>query len=172
MAKKTQQQMFGKPGEKSIDLNEAISSGLVSEYSDRGAARMAGLGRTTRLDYFKEQGAGPGIFKPESFYSDVDATYTNRILKLFGAKAKRGWAQRGTKKILAEQKKRTVEMRDTGRRELGEKKAASQRVLRVSGGLLAGASSPSLGESQTTGPMLGDDTMLGQQSMLGSRRRV
>jgi hypothetical protein len=63
-------------------------------------------------------------------------------------------------------------MRDTGRRELGEKKASAQRLSRITGGLLSGASSPSLGESQTTGPMLGADSMLGQESMLGSRRRM
>jgi hypothetical protein len=160
------------PAEKSLDLQEAISKGLISKYSDPGAAAMVGLGRTSRLDYFKEQGAGEGVFKPESFYTKVDTDYTNRILSLYSAKAKRGWAQRGTKAILEEQRERTKQIKDVGGRELGEKQASAKRLARVTGGLLAGASSPSLGETQTTGPMLGDDTMLGQSSMLGSRRRM
>lgn len=54
----------------------------------------------------------------------------------------------------------------------GEKTASKKRLSRVTGGLLASASAPALGESQTTGPVLGQDTMLGVQSSLGSRRRT
>ena len=155
------------PAEKSLDLQEAISKGLISKYSDPGAG-----GGLSRLDFIRQQGAGEGIFKPESFYTKADTDYTNRVLGLYSAKAKRGWAQRGTKAILEEQKQRTQQIKDVGGRELGEKKASASRLARVTGGLLSGVKSPSLGESQTTGPMLGDDTMLGQQSMLGSRRRM
>jgi hypothetical protein len=170
MAKKNQTPApnpLGTPGERSLDLNEAVSSGLISKFSDRGAA-----GGLSRLDFITKQGAGAGIFKPESFYTKADTDYTNKLLGLYSANAKRGWAQRNTKAILKEQKERTTQMRDTGRRELGEKKASAQRLSRITGGLLSGASSPSLGESQTTGPMLGADSMLGQESMLGSRRRM
>lgn len=155
------------PAEKSLDLQEAISKGLISKYSDPGAA-----GGLSRMDFIRQQGAGEGVFKPESFYTKADTDYTNRVLGLYSAKAKRGWAQRGTKAILEEQRQRTQQIKDVGGRELGEKKAAASRVSRVTGGLLSGVKSPSLGESQTTGPMLGGDTMLGQQSMLGSRRRM
>lgn len=54
----------------------------------------------------------------------------------------------------------------------GEKTASKKRLSRVTGGLLAGANAPALGETQSTGPVLGEDTMLGQSSMLGSRRRM
>lgn len=155
------------PAEKSLDLQEAITKGLISKYSDPGAA-----GGLSRLDFIKQQGAGDGIFKPESFYTKADTDYTNKVLGLYSDKAKRGWAQRGTKAILEEQKERTQQIKDVGGRELGEKQAASKRLSRVTGGLLSGANAPSLGTTQTTGPMLGDDTMLGQSSMLGSRRRV
>lgn len=57
-------------------------------------------------------------------------------------------------------------------RQAGELSASKKRLSRVTGGLLAGSSAPSLGESQTTGPVLGADTMLGVQSSLGSRRRT
>lgn len=155
------------PAERSLDLQEAITKGLISKYSDPGAA-----GGLSRLDFIKQQGAGAGVFKPESFYTKADTDYTNKVLGLYSAKAKRGWAQRGTKAILEEQKQRTQQVKDVGGRELGEKQASAKRLARVTGGLLAGASSPSLGEIQTTGPMLGGDTMLGQSSMLGSRRRT
>jgi len=155
------------PAEKSLDLQEAITKGLISKFSDPGAA-----GGLSRMDFIRQQGAGEGIFKPESFYTKADTDYTNKVLGLYSAKAKRGWAQRGTKAILEEQKQRTQQVKDVGGRELGQKKASTARLARVTGGLLSGASSPSLGETQPSGPMLGDDTMLGQSSMLGSRRRM
>ena len=155
------------PAEKSLDLQEAITKGLISKYSDPGAA-----GGLSRMDFIRKQGAGEGIFKPESFYTKADTDYTNKVLGLYSAKAKRGWAQRGTKAILEEQKQRTQQVKDVGGRELGQKKSTASRLGRITGGLLSGSNAPSLGESQTTGPMLGDDTMLGQSSMLGSRRRM
>jgi hypothetical protein len=88
MAKKTTApapSIFGSSGERSLDLNEAINSGLISKYSDPGAAK--GL---SRLEYIQAQGAGEGIFKPESFYTKVDTDYTNQILGLYSAKAERG----------------------------------------------------------------------------------
>jgi hypothetical protein len=156
-----------KAPEKSYDLNEALSKGLLSQYSDPGAA-----GGLTRLDYLRKQGAGEGVFKPESFYTQADTDYTNRVLSLYSAKAKRGWAQRGTKAILEEQKQRTQQIKDTGGRELGEKKATSARLARVTGGLLAGAKSPNLGEVQSSGPMLGADSDLGMDATLGRRTRI
>jgi len=155
-----------KAPEKSYDLNEALSKGLLSQFSDPGAV---GIGR---LDYIRQQGAGEGVFKPESFYTQSDTDYTNRVLNYYSANAKRGWAQRGTKAILEEQKQRTQQIKDTGGRELGEKKATSARLARVTGGLLAGAKSPNLGEVQSTGPMLGADGDLGISATLGRRTRI
>ena len=158
--------------ERTLDLNEAISSGLISKYSDPVAAQAGGAGgRFSRIEFLQAQGAGEGIFKPESFYTAQDKAYTNAILKLYSAKAKRGWAQRGTKAILEEQKERTRQIRDVGRRELGEKRAALQRVARVTGGLLAGMKAPGV-DNLSAGPMLGGDSELGAESMLGRRTRI
>ena len=155
-----------KAPEKSYDLNESLSKGLLSEYSDPGAA-----GGLSRLEYIRQQGAGEGVFKPESFYTKADTDYTNRVLGLYSAKAKRGWAQRGTKAILEEQKKRTQQIKDVGGRELGEKKASAARLARVTGGLLAGAQTPGA-STISTGPQLGGDDSLGNDSMLGRRTRI
>lgn len=160
-----------KAKEKSLDLNDAIGSNLISKYSDPEAAAMAGLGSVSRLDYLKGKGAGDGIFKSESFYTDNDNAYTNSILNLYSSQATRGWAQRGTKAILEEQKNRTKTIVDTGRRELGEKKASSLRLTRATGGLLAGAASPAA-SALSKGPQLGGDDVLGIGSMLGGKRRA
>jgi hypothetical protein len=155
-----------KAPEKSYDLNEAISKGLISKFGDKGAA--GGIGR---LDYIRQQGGGEGVFKPESFYTQTDTDYTNRVLRFYSANAKRGWAQRGTKAILNEQKKRTQQIKDVGGRELGEKKASAARLARVTGGLLAGAQTPGA-STISTGPQLGGDDSLGNDSMLGRRTRI
>jgi hypothetical protein len=155
-----------KAPEKSYDLNEALSKGLLSEYSDPGAA-----GGLSRLEYIRQQGAGEGVFMPESFYTKADTDYTNRVLGLYSAKAKRGWAQRGTKAILEEQKKRTQQIKDVGGRELGEKKASAARLARVTGGLLAGVQTPGA-STISTGPQLGVDDALGNDSLLGRRTRI
>lgn len=152
--------------ERVLDLDEAINTGLISKYSDPGAA-----GGLSRLDYFAKQGAGAGVFKPESFYTQADTDYTNRVLALYSAKAKRGWAQRGTKAILEEQKQRTQQIKDVGGRQLGEKKASSARIARVTGGLLAGAKAPGI-DNLSSGPMLGAEGALGNDSMLGRRTRI
>tara|TARA_R110000787_G_scaffold284738_1_gene398797 strand:+ start:164 stop:652 length:489 start_codon:yes stop_codon:yes gene_type:complete len=157
-----------KAEERSLDLNEAMNSNLISKFSDRGAASMAGIGSVNRLQYLKAKGAGEGIFKPESFYTDTDNAYTNAILGLYGAKAKRGWAQRGTKAVLADQKNKTKETIDTGRRGLGEKKAASARLSRATGGLLAGSATPAA-SSLSKGPQLGGDDLLSNGTMLGKK---
>lgn len=155
-----------KAPEKSYDLNEALSRGLLSKYSDPGAA-----GGLSRLDYIRQQGGGEGVFKPESFYTKADTDYTNRVLGLYSAKAKRGWAQRGTKAILEEQRARTQQIKDVGGRELGEKKASAARLSRVTGGLLAGAQTPGA-STISTGPQLGVDDSLGSDSFLGRRTRI
>lgn len=157
-----------KAKERSLDLTEAINTNLISKFSDPGAASMAGLGSISRLDYLKKQGAAEGIFKPESFYTETDNAYTNAILNLYSDKAKRGWAQRGTKAILEEQKGRTKEIGDTGRRQLGEKKASSARLARATGGLLAGSATPQA-SALSKGPQLGGDDMLSNSTMLGKK---
>jgi hypothetical protein len=158
--------------EKVFDLNEAINKGLISKFSDPGAAAAGGAGGAySRIDYFKAKGAGEGVFKPESFYTQTDTAYTNALLNLYSAKAKRGWAQRGTKAILEEQKQRTQQIKDVGRRELGEKQASAKRIARVTGGLLAGAQAPAL-DNLSTGPMLGAESGLGTESTLGRRTRI
>jgi len=157
--------------ERSLDLNEAMNSNLISKFSDRAAASMAGIGSVDRLDYLKAQGAGEGIFKSESFYTDTDNAYTDAILGLYGKKAKRGWAQRGTKAILEDQTNKTKDIVDTGRRELGEKKAASSRLGRATGGLLAGSASPDASKL-SKGPQLGGDDVLSIGAMLGGKRKT
>lgn len=152
--------------EVSYDLNEAITRGLLSSYSDPGAA-----GGLSRIDYIKQQGGGEGVFKPESFYTKADTDYTNRVLSLYSAKAKRGWARRGTKAILEEQRQRTQNIKDVGGRELGEKQASSKRMARVTGGLLAGAKAPGV-DNLSSGPMLGGDSSLGAGQTLGRRTRI
>lgn len=74
-----------------------------------------------------------------------------------------------TLKAITSQSKKSVQ---DLQRQSGEMSARNKRIARAAGGLLAGVKSPSLGESQTTGPVLGSDTMLGVQSSLGSRRRT
>jgi hypothetical protein len=74
-----------------------------------------------------------------------------------------------TLKAITSQSKKSVQ---DLQRQSGEMSARNKRISRAVGGLLAGVKSPSLGESQTTGPVLGADTMLGVQSSLGSRRRT
>ena len=159
-----------KAEERSLDLTEAINTNLVSKFSDPSAALMGGLGRVGRLDYFKQKGAGEGVFKPESFYTETDNAYTNALLNLYSAKAKRGWARRGTAAILEEQKGKTKDIVDTGRRELGEKKASSARLARATGGLLAGSATPAA-SSLSKGPQLGGDDVLSNGAILGGKRR-
>jgi len=155
--------------ERSLDLNEAMNSNLISKFSDRGAASMAGIGSVDRIEYLKKQGAGEGIFKSASFYTDTDNAYTDAILGLYSAKAKRKWAQRGTKMVLEDQKNKTKSTVDTGRRELGEKKAVSSRLGRATGGLLAGSASPDASKL-SKGPQLGGDDVLSSGAMLGGKR--
>ncbi len=155
--------------EKSLDLNEAMNSNLISKYSDPGAARLAGIGSVDRLQYLKSKGAGEGIFKSESFYTEVDAAYTNALLDLFASKPERGWARRGTQAILADQKNKTQAIIDTGRRGSGERKAASARLARATGGLLSGGSASSGESSLSRGPQLGGDDVLSNGPMLGKK---
>jgi len=157
--------------ERSLDLNEAMNSNLISKFSDPAAARMAGIGYVNRFDYLKAKGAGEGVFKSESFYTDTDNAYTDAILGLYGAKAKRSWARRGTKMVLEDQKNKTKSTVDTGRRELSEKKAVSSRLGRATGGLLAGSASPDASKL-SRGPQLGGDDVLGIGAMLGGKRRT
>jgi hypothetical protein len=76
------------------------------------------------------------------------------------------------KKIQDSLQKQISTMKDTSGRERGQKQASSARLARVTGGLLAGAKSPNLGEVQSVGPMLGADSELGSDATLGKRARV
>ena len=73
-------------------------------------------------------------------------------------------------KTISALKTQTETIKAATGREIGAAEAVTKRVARSRSGLLASSSAP-IG-NETVGPMLGADSMLGQESRLGSRRRV
>lgn len=142
--------------ERTLTYQEAVQEGLAFNPSTSSQRKkyydiLGGGDRNVGKQVYRGE-----QFKSEQFWKDSFAQFQNvaSLTNLNRAKT-----------LLTSAKERTA-------RATGAEKATSTRAMRSVGGLLSGVKSPSLGESQTTGPMLGDDTMLGQQSMLGSRRRM
>jgi hypothetical protein len=71
-------------------------------------------------------------------------------------------------KAITKQSKGQVEQ---AQRTSGEMKARNKRLARVTGGLLAGVQTPGA-STISTGPQLGGDDSLGNDSMLGRRTRI
>lgn len=75
------------------------------------------------------------------------------------------------KKTTAALKTQTATIKDTAGRERGQRQATAARLARVTGGLLAGTQTPGA-SSISTGPQLGSEDSLGNDSMLGRRTRI
>jgi len=96
--------------------------------------------------------------KPEAFWRTTFDSFTSKWIPN---------AKTTTRNI--QEQTRAIQER-TGR-EVSAKQATTRRAARAVSGMLSSAQSPAMGAS-SSGPMLGQDSMLSEESMLGSRRKV
>lgn len=174
--------------ERKLTLTEAKQQGLVTDYAPYRFENASKSQRDSRRAYeynvggrnigvvnneglLRAMGAGENTPLPESFYVDAFKTYIDKIL----SGAQYNYYDEGIARANQISKSYfdnfSKLIRNTGQREVGEAKATSKRAMRAAGGLLASAASPNLGAGAgTSGPMLGEQSNLGQESSLGMRR--
>jgi hypothetical protein len=151
--------------ERSLSYQDALKEGLALPKYVQGNDPFNALS----AQYWKTLGEGSmsagqkvisqNAIKPEEFWRSTFDSYTKK------------WMPTSKKNTIENIEKQTKAIQEKTGREVGSQKATTKRAARAASGMLSGSQSPSMGAS-SSGPMLGDDTMLGQSSMLGSRRRM
>lgn len=96
--------------------------------------------------------------KSEDFWQSTFDAFTSRF------------PSTAAKKTTEALKTQTEAIKAASGRESGTRQAVAKRVARATSGLLASGQAP-IGNGNV-GPMLGGDSMLGEESKLGTRRRV
>lgn len=155
--------------DKKFTLTEAKQAGLISDYAPTFLGKS--IVKYGNEELAKRKGAGPDKLLPQSFYVDVFKEFMDAV------NANIDWlyipqeypnARAATDRFFANISKG---IKSEGQREMGKLEATSKRAKRAAGGLLASAASPSLGTGAgSSGPMLGEQSNLGQESSLGMRR--
>lgn len=161
--------MADKLEEQKFTLTEAKQAGLISDYAPTFLGKS--IVKYGNEQLAKMKGAAPDKLLPQSFYVDVFKEFIDAVNKnidwLYIPQEYKN-SQAATNKFFANI---SQGIKNEGQREMGKIEATSKRAKRAAGGLLAGASSPNLGQgSGVSGPMLGEQSNLGQESLLGMRR--
>jgi hypothetical protein len=155
--------------EQKFTLDQAKQAGLISDYAPTFLGKS--IVKYGNEQLAKMKGASPDKLLPQSFYVDVFKEFIGAVNKnidwLYIPQEYKN-SQAATDRFFANI---SQGIKNEGQRETGKMEATSKRARRAAGGLLAGASSPNLGQGGgASGPMLGDQAPLGDSSSLGMRR--